>query len=310
MGIETRKRGPTIRGALAEGSASLAAAGIETPGLDASLLLCETLNMNRALLLAAGPEAIGEASLAAFRQLLLRRQAGECVAYITGRKEFWGLEFLVNPSVLVPRPDTEILVEKVLEKCSSGPQSVLPLKVLDLCTGSGAVAIAIKHERPDLEVWATDISSSALETAKTNAARLLPPASIRFFQGNLYDALRAVLDKAQNSNQTPNPIPHTLFSIIISNPPYIPSGQIAGLSPEVRSEPALALDGGRDGLDVIKAIISRAKEFLLPGGSLLLEADPCQMREIETLYDKAGFENVEIHRDLSGSERVISGSYA
>jgi release factor glutamine methyltransferase len=170
------------------------------------------------------------------------------------------------------------------------------MRVLDLCTGSGAVAIALKHERPEWEVWATDISAEALETAQTNAARLLPPGSVTFYQGDLYESLHCSLL-----------IAHCSFSIIVSNPPYVPTAEIARLSPEVRKEPALALDGGGDGLDVIRKIISGAPGFLRPGGMLLLEADPRQMEKIAGLFEKNGFTDVKIYNDLSGRERVIGG---
>jgi len=310
----------TIREALAEGTASLAGAGIETPGLDSSLLLAEVLKTSRSKLTAATHDNISQESVTTFRQLIKRRQSGECTAYILGRKEFYGLEFLVNPSVLVPRPDTETLVEIALKRIGSGEWGVgsgeqgtenreqgtqnkavvgkQSPRVLDLCTGSGAIAIVLKHTMPELEVWATDISAEALETAQTNATRLLPPDSIRFLQGDLYDALPP---------RTPNPEPRTL--IIVSNPPYVPTTEIPSLAPEVRMEPALALDGGDDGLDVIRKIVSRAPEFLCKGGSLLLEADPRQMADISSLYKEAGFSDIQTHTDLSGRERVIGGNY-
>jgi len=292
----------TIHEALAEGTASLTATGIETPALDSSLLLAEVLNTSRSKLTAAGNDSISAALVAIFRQLIKRRRSGECIAYILGRKEFYGLEFLVNPSVLVPRPDTEMLVETARNRVRGSGFGVReqPLRVLDLCTGSGAIAIALKHTMPELEVWATDISAEALETAQTNAARLLPPDSIRFFQGDLYDAL------------LPGPsslcyLLPVICYLIVSNPPYIPTAEIPSLAPEVRMEPALALDGGDDGLGVIRKIVSRAPEFLCPGGVLLLEADPRQMAVIAGLYKKAGFSDIQTHTDLSGRERVISG---
>jgi release factor glutamine methyltransferase len=307
----------TIREALAAGSAALAAAGIENPGLDASLLLAEVLNISRSSLMAAA-EPLTETSSAAFDGLIKRRLAGECTAYILGRKEFYGLDFQVNPAVLVPRPDTEILVEAALKrlKTKSGKplyaldcmrsahtegmcaetntlpkqEAVLKGRLLDLCTGCGAAAIALKHEMPDLEVWAADISAEAIETAAANAARLLTTGAIHFCLGNLFDAL-----------------PSSPFTLILSNPPYIPTAEIVGLSPEVRGEPILALDGGSDGLDIISNIISRAPEFLCPGGILLLEADPRQMERIGSLLSQAGFTGIQTHRDLSGKERVIEG---
>jgi len=298
----------TIREALAEGTASLMAAGIENPSLDSSLLLAELLNTTRSKLTTAGNDNISEALVATFRQLIKRRQSGECTAYILGRKEFYALEFMVNPSVLVPRPDTETLVDAALKIIVNGAESKVagkqPPRVLDLCTGSGAIAIALKHTIPELEVWATDISAEALETAQKNAARLLPPDSIRFFQGDLYDAL---LPTPHSPSSLCSLLP-ALCSLIISNPPYIPSAELPSLSPEVRMEPTLALDGGDDGLGVIRKIVARAAEFLCPGGCLLLEADPRQMAAIADLYKEAGFSDIQTHKDLSGMERVISGA--
>ena len=280
----------TIREALASGTLALKAAarhGVETPGLDASLLLAKVLNISRSSL-AAAPDPLADESLATFNRLIKRRLDGECVAYILGKKEFYGLEFLVNPAVLVPRPETETLVETTLKQLT---MSKRPLRLLDLCTGSGAVAITLKHEMPELEVWATDICAKALETAKANAARLLPPESVHFFHGNLFEAVSS------------------LFPIIVSNPPYIPSAEIAGLSPEVRAEPAIALDGGSNGLDIIRKIIAIVPEFLCPGGMLLLEADPRQMTGIAALFEENGFADIQTYRDLSGRERVIVGRY-
>ena len=291
----------TIREVLKDGGASLAAAGIETAALDAALLLAEVLGMSRAALTAAFPDPVSGEAAAAFEELIRRRRGGECTAYILGRKEFYGLDFLVNASTLVPRPDTETLVEAALEKigrqgcCANGNA-----RVLDLCTGSGAVAIALKHEMPALDVWASDISTAALAVARTNAARLLfgDSSSIQFRQGDLFKAL-----SAGQGGDWENP----RFSLIVSNPPYVPSGAIAGLSPEAQNEPRLALDGGDDGLDLIKQIIVDAPRFLEEGGVLLLEADPRQMPDIACLLERAGFRDTQTRCDLSGRERVIGG---
>jgi release factor glutamine methyltransferase len=277
----------TIREALAEGRTALNAAGMESPGLDASLLLAEALGRSRAALIAAGPEPLSEEALAAFRRLIKRRLSGESAAYILGRKEFRGLDFAVSPAVLVPRPDTETLVEAALETAAKAG----PCRVLDLCTGSGAIAIALKREMPSLEVWAADISAEALAIARANAVSILPPGSIRFLQGDLFEA----------------PDSAALFGLITANPPYIPSGEIKSLPPEVQKEPPLALDGGPDGLDIIRRIIAGAPDFLRPGGALLLETDPRQTRCAAALLAQKGFVNIKTYRDLSGRDRVITG---
>jgi release factor glutamine methyltransferase len=303
----------TVREARAEGTAALAAAGIASAALDSSLLLAEVLRMDRAALTAAGTDPLPAESLAAFRLLLERRMAGECTAYITGRKEFFGLDFAVNPSVLVPRPDTETLVEAAMAELQTLiAHNKTPVRVLDLGTGSGAVAAALKHEMPELDMWATDISPPALETAKANAARLLEDgrldevgrlrsaAPIRFLLADLFEALPGGPDAG-------TAVPR--FDCIVSNPPYIPTADIKTLAREVQHEPPLALDGGGDGLAVIRNIVARAPDFLCPGGGLFMEADPRQMQDIAALLANRGFEPVQTYRDLSGRERVISGKW-
>ena len=306
----------TISGILTEGKKLLAApcpeASIDTPSLDAALLLAEVLRTNREALIVRGNESINESDREKFLKLLERRRSGECAAYILGRKEFRGLSFTVSRNVLVPRPDTETLAEIALEYIDSmAGQRTSPgnISLLDLCTGSGALAVSLKNERPFLNVSASDISEEALEIAEENAARLVGTAPlqgntkhsgspIKFIHSDLFENIRGK------------------FSIIVSNPPYIPSGELASLTPEVKAEPAIALDGGGDGLDLIRKIIGRATEYLqpaekfpgreFPGGVLLLEAAPEQMRAIAVLLEKRGFGNIKIHRDLAGKDRVIS----
>ena len=299
-----------IREALAQGSADLKFAEIPSPALDSSILLTHILEIDRTALITKGDEKINKKACEAFCGLIERRALGECVAYITGKKEFRGLEFEVNKSVLVPRPDTETLVEAVLEKLTKEfhaeaqrNKGTEAIKVLDLCTGSGAVAISLKNEAPELEVHATDISHDALETAKRNAKLLLPGKKIHFYLGDLYNALRLSLP------QTSGLPGCELFSLIISNPPYIPSAQIETLSAEVQNEPRIALDGGESGLEIINRIINDAQGYLINGGSLLLEADPGQMEEIKNLLANKGFKDIQLYKDLSGSQRVISGKY-
>ena len=284
---------------------------IEIPSLDAALLLAEVLATSREKLFARGNEPIADQKLEKYWRFVKRRINGECIAYILGRKEFRNLEFKVNPNVLVPRPDTETLVEAALfyidswqttvsngavrneAVCNSAPEEN-HISLLDLCTGSGAVAISLKSERPFLEVTASDISSAALDVAKHNAIRLLGEKdstgkTIRFVNSDLFKKITGT------------------FSIIVSNPPYIPASDIDSLALEVRREPSLALDGGEDGLNLIRVIVESAPFHLLPGGTLLLEASPDQMPEIRELLIKKNFTSITVHKDLAGKDRVISG---
>jgi release factor glutamine methyltransferase len=280
----------TIQEALTEGKSRLRDAGIENPSLDAALLLAFILKTNREMLIMQGTETLSEDAETGFTRLLDRRAAGECTAYILGRKEFRGLDFTVTPDVLVPRPDTETLVEAALA-IGNGQN----LAALDLCTGSGAVAIALKHESPSMEVYAADISPKALTIARENARRILGTDKIiHFLEADLFTPLTV--------SRFPFP-----FSLITANPPYIASGEIASLAREVRGEPLLALDGGEDGLGLIRRIITEAPAYLLPGGSLLMEADPRQMALITLILEKKGYRDIRVYQDLSGQDRVITG---
>ncbi|MDR1930516.1 MAG: peptide chain release factor N(5)-glutamine methyltransferase [Treponema sp.] len=289
---------PCIAEALAFGWDKLKSGGIAAPGLDASLLLAEVLHVTREKLRLLEGETLKEEDYRLFRICLDRRLSGECTAWILGRREFWGLDFLVGPDVLVPRPDTEILVERALEELASMEG---PLRVLDLCTGSGAVAVALKHERPGMDLWGSDISEKALALARTNADRLLSKIlqskgvnpRINFVLGDLFAPFKAA-----------DP-----FSLIVSNPPYVRSGDIPRLDIEVRLEPRIALDGGDDGLALIRRIIGEAPYYLERGGSLLLEAESRQMGQIGELLKKRGFTDISLSQDLSGLDRVISARF-
>ncbi|MDR2313027.1 MAG: peptide chain release factor N(5)-glutamine methyltransferase [Spirochaetaceae bacterium] len=296
----------SIQELLSGGASLLAKGGISSPALDASLLLAEVLGISREKLYAAGPAPLDAARRRRFETYLRRRQAGESVAYILGRREFWGLDFAVGPGVLVPRPDTETLVERALAAVHSRFPNLSSFaqapRALDLCTGSGAVAIAIKHSCPELEMWGTDLSKAALKIARRNAARLLsktlprgspkPRGKIRFFRGDLFAAL---------GHRTRR------FSIITANAPYIPSKVISRLAPELQHEPRLALDGGGDGLDIIRRIIAEAPRYLEARGTLFMEADPSHMGTLRALLEAGGFTGIAVHRDLGGLDRVIEG---
>ena len=305
--------------ARAEGAALLREAGAESPSLDASLLLAAALGTDRTRLLARRPETVDGEPLARYRAYLARRAAGNSVAYVLGSKEFRGLDFTVTNDVLVPRPDTETLVEAALawiDRRSDRTGGADSLRVLDVCTGSGCVAVSLKAERPSLAVAASDLSPAALAVARANAARLLgdrgcnAPAgpdgaradhagdgegvqadsSIRFYESDL---LAAVPGR---------------FDLIVSNPPYVPSGVIPSLAIEVRREPRLALDGGADGLDLIRRLVAESRERLDVEGRLLVESGEEQAALVADLMVEAGFIDIETYRDLAGRARVTGGS--
>ncbi len=279
----------TVREVLLKGTTLLRSHNIETPQLDASLVLTRLLNVERSRLVLMQDHDVSGETFQEYMHLMERRTGGECVAYLTGEKEFWGLPFKVNSSVLVPRPDTEILVEAALHRIRRQLQ-LQPeknLRVIDMCTGSGAVAVAVKHECPKVTVEASDISESVLEVASYNVRNLLGDENIRLYKSNLFDD-----------------IPGT-FDMIVSNPPYVPSAVIPSLSKEVQREPLLALDGGADGLDIIRTLISAASKKLNPGGRIFLEAGSEQMMSIKEILLENTFTGIEITKDLAGLDRVI-----
>ncbi|MDR2485892.1 MAG: peptide chain release factor N(5)-glutamine methyltransferase [Treponema sp.] len=280
----------TVGEALAEGAALLKTASIETPRLDAALLLAEALHTDRAGLILRYLDPVSGEPRQRYGEFLKQRLAGDCVAYIVGHKEFRGLDFAINPGVLVPRPDTETLVEAALSYIDGLPACETCM-LLDMCTGSGAVGIALKHERPRIALYASDISVAALKTAQENARRLLGnrDGDFHFIQSDLFDRIEG------------------RFTLITANPPYIPSAVIETLAQEVKQEPWIGLDGGEDGLEIIRRLIPKAKQYLSPGGMLLIEADPRQMSGIGTMLRDAGYREIKTYDDLSGRQRVIGG---
>ena len=256
------------------------AQGLGLARLDAQILLLHALAQplhDRAWLLAHDTEVLNEAQQHSWGQALQRRLQGEPVAYITGRKDFFGLTLAVDARVLDPRPDTEILVEWALELLPPGPTG----RVLDLGTGSGAVALALQHQRPAAQVTAVDASVDALAVASANAQRLNLP-------------VKCVLSHWMDAVTGP-------FDLIVSNPPYVAEGDphLAALT----HEPLSALTSGVDGLDDIRQIIAQAPNRLAPGGWLLLEHGWDQAAPVQALLRRAGFEEVQSRRDLGGIER-------
>ena len=242
----------TIGSAKIDGAARLRKAGIAAPVLDAALLLAAALDVSKTALYTRTEHHLTQEEERQYELFLRRREGGECVAYITGYKEFRFLKLRVTADTLVPRADTETLVEAVLNYIdATTPQ---PLRVLDLCTGTGAVALALKQERPLLSVYASDISAAALQAAKENAA------------AHSLDVSCIQSDMFQNI--------HGVFDIVTANPPYIPSTAIGSLAPEVQREPALALDGGPDGLECIRTIVTHAGAHIISGGALLWNLPP------------------------------------
>jgi release factor glutamine methyltransferase len=252
---------------------------------DAALLLAHALGKSRSWLFAHADDALGEAEAARFDVLLARRAAGEPVAYLTGWRGFWTLELAVTPATLVPRPETELLVDLALARLPVDA----PVRVADLGTGSGAIALAIASERPRAQVLATDASSEALDVARGNAAR----NGI----GNVAFRLGSWLQ----------PLGEDTFDLIASNPPYIAEGDPHLARGDLRFEPAMALSCGADGLDAIRVIVRDAPACLRGGGWLLLEHGWEQGDAVRALLAAAGFVDVATERDLEQRDRVSLG---
>lgn len=258
--------------------------------LEAQILLGKALGgRSRAWLVAHDRDPLTPPQAAAFQELLERRLAGEPVAYILGEREFYGMAFKVTPDVLIPRPETELLVELALARLPLDS----PARVLDLGTGSGAVALSIAAQRPQAMVTAVDISPAALEVARENARRLAVP-NVRFLQGAWFAALPE----------------RERYGLIVSNPPYVAAGDPHLAQGDVRFEPAGALASGVDGLDDIRAIAANAPAHLVPGGWLLFEHGYDQAAACRVLLEQAGFVSVASAADLAGIERVTLGKIA
>jgi release factor glutamine methyltransferase len=281
----------TAQEALDAGAAFLKKAGVESYSLDAALLLASALDTDRTAFLLGPGAPVSACRCKKYRELLERRGNRECTAYITNSREFRFLDLYVDQNVLVPRPDTETLVEAALARIDKLSETKAAPFVLDVGTGSGAVALSLKHERPFIEVAASDLSDAALAVARRNAEKHGLRDGVRFIRSNVFENITG------------------RFDIIVSNPPYIPHGQIETLQAEVRREPVIALDGGRDGLETIRRIVSGAKKHLLPGGYIFLEVSPQQSDDVSALLVSAGFHGVEVSRDLSGSDRVLGAVY-
>lgn len=269
---------------------ALAQSGL--PPLEAQVLLAHALRVSRAWL-AAHPEApLPQVKASAYYLLAQRRRDGEPVAYLVGKREFWGLELAVTPNVLIPRPETETLVEEALARLPRGRE----LAILDLGTGSGAIALALARERPHARIVATDASNAALQVARANARRV-GAYNVEFVEADWYTHPTLAGGAAR-------------FDVIVSNPPYIGAGDPHLAQGDVRYEPLAALTSGADGLDALRTIIAGARERLTRGGFLLVEHGYDQADGVRALYAAAGFSNHAVARDLAGIVRVAAGQSA
>jgi release factor glutamine methyltransferase len=264
------------------------ARGIESPRLDAELLLARALGATRIQLIVDAKRPLAPEELGRMREMVRRRRAREPIAYILGEREFYGRMFRVDARVLVPRPDTETLVDVALARTRAVSMS---MRALDLCTGSGCVAITLARERPTACVYASDVSPDALAVARENALRL-GAYNVAFRQGDLFAAVDPALR----------------FDLVTANPPYIPSGDLATLQLDVRDhEPRLALDGGADGLTLLRRVVAEAPARLVPGGVLAVEVGAGEAPVVAGLFEQAAaFSGVAVQRDYARIERVVS----
>ncbi len=276
----------TVNDLRREGKNELTESGIRDADIDSVLILEHVLKADRSYILLNGDRTVDNDSIDAYRSLIEKRKKHIPLQHITGHQEFMGFDFIVNDSVLIPRQDTECLVEEALTEINDG------MKVLDLCTGSGCVMISIAGYKNDIDAVGTDISEEALEVAGRNAD--LNKVYVRFCKGDLYEGLH-------NINEY-----ETKFDAIVSNPPYIRSDVIPTLMEEVRDhEPLKALDGGTDGLDFYRRIIDGANEHLIPGGCILFEIGYDQAEAVTDLFKKNGYRDIETVKDYSGNDRVV-----
>jgi release factor glutamine methyltransferase len=262
-------------------------AGIAAARLEAQLLLAHVLGCTRVQLYTGFDRPLGEDELARFRALIKRRLAGESVSYLVGETEFWGLPFFVEAAVLVPRPDTETVIEVAR---GARPDRTQPCRILDLCTGSGVIAVSLAKEYPAAHVVATELSPAAAAIARRNAERNGVADRVDVREGDLFA-----------------PIGGERFDVIASNPPYIATAVIPTLPLEVRREPALALDGGPDGLAFYDRICAQARDHLVPGGVLIVEHGYDQADTVRTRFAAAGLTGITLVHDLGKNPRVTWG---
>ena len=273
----------TIKQAILQAVQAFEEAGVPDPRIDAELILSHLTGLGRMSMLMQGGANLTSEQEQRFSSLLLSRTQRKPLQYLLGTQAFYGLEFQVDDRVLIPRQETETL-------CEWGIAHLRKLKqprALDLCTGSGAIAVTLKHECPHAEVTAADLSTGALEVAEANANR--NGVEIRFVQGDLWQ-----------------PLEGRVFELILSNPPYIPTEECSTLQYEVMQEPRMALDGGADGLDFYRRIAQGAAVHLAPDGLIAVEVGIGEAKDVAALFAAAGLQDVQIINDLYGIERIVS----
>ena len=277
----------TIAFAMDNITGTLEAEGFDTPALDAGLILAHVLGKDRAYILAHPEHEFSEDEILRINEEVSERLCCRPVAYITGQKDFYDRTFYVDERVLIPRPDTEILVEEALKSAGATKKDI---SVLDLCCGSGAIGLTVAGNLPGAKVTLSDISPDALDVAMINAERFGLTGKVRFIESDLFDELAG-----------------ERFDMILSNPPYISSDEMTALSPEITQwEPHSALYGGSDGLSFYRSILSEAKGYLAEGGEMLLEIGESQGSEVRAIAEANGFADVRVVKDLAGMDRVVS----
>ena len=262
---------------------------IDDANLKAKILLAEVLGKEKEYLLIHDNDELDAKVIDTYNKMIERLKSGEPVQYILNKQEFMGLNFYVDKNVLIPQPDTENIVEEVIAITEVLKKTKNELKILDMCTGSGAIAISLAKYVENTLIYASDISENALKIAEENATRNL--VNVVFFKSDVFK----------------NIIPAFQFDVIVSNPPYIETKVIPELSKEVRSEPELALDGGEDGLKFYREIIKNAKEYLTENGYLVFEIGYDQRESVMTLLKDNGYKNIYSKKDLAGNDRVVVG---
>ncbi|HHX23027.1 MAG: peptide chain release factor N(5)-glutamine methyltransferase [Tepidanaerobacteraceae bacterium] len=281
----------TVREALILGRKKLRKVGIPNPSLDAELILSHILAIDRFKLLVDDEIKLTQEQLNNYKDLLQQRCKFIPVAYITGRKEFYGLDFYIKPGVLIPRPETEFVVDEALKAIATNKN---PL-IADLCCGSGAISVALAFNNKRAKVYASDISDVACEVARINVNLFGLENRVFLLFGDLWSPF-----KERNIRG---------FDVVVSNPPYIPEHELNKLPNDVKNEPQVALNGGVDGLDFYRKIVTDVSEFLKPGGTIIFEIGWDQGAKVKALLKDTGFCNVNIVKDYAGFDRVVTGIY-